>query len=294
MDLINISQITSDTESVKAYLRQEKLLHSTYTCCSKQCYEVKYNGSKDGSIWRCGVCRKTYSIRKDSFFSSSRLPLTILLFILYLFCVGSSIGQTLKHLKSKITKKSLIDWFSFLRDICKYINDEMSKFKGIIEVDETYFHGLKKNDRGSGGIKAKAKRPVVFGLFERFTKLIKLFYVPSTKSKTLLPIITNNVEKGATVNSDGAKMYNKLTSLGYTHNVVYHNLNFVAQDGTHTNNIENVWSMLKIDNRNRHGAIKSMKEQHLQQFIWEWNNKQKGLDNYTSMLNGIRKKYPLY
>ncbi len=293
MDIFTIGRITSTTQSTIDYLKQEKLLHNTYKCCGQDCYLIKYNGSKDGLIWRCSSCRKTYSIRRDSFFSKSHLSLCIILLIIYLFSVGSSISQTLSHLKSQVSKKVIIDWYSFIRDTCKSANDKLHKFCGVVEIDETYFHGLKKNDRGSHGLEPGEKRPIVFGIFERITKHIKLFYVTSTKARTLIPLIENNVEKGSTINSDGAAVYKQLSSRGYSHNVVYHNLEFVNENGEHTNNIENTWGHLKNDNRSRRGAPKSMKEQHLQEFVFKWNARQDGKEMFTAILDSIREQYPL-
>ena len=67
----------------------------------------------------------------------------------------------------------IIDWFSFLTDICAKHNGVLRKFGGqgiTVESDEAYMVKIKKNGRGKG-IKVKSetsqKDPAVFALFER-------------------------------------------------------------------------------------------------------------------------------
>ena len=115
----------------------------------------------------------------------------------------------------------------------------------------------------------------------------------NTKRKTLFPLIKQDIEQKTEINTDGAAVYGALPELGYTHNVVIHNREFVAEDGTHTNSIENVWSHFKVENRSRRGVKAKMREQYLQEFQWRWNTRKQGLTDYDALISEIAIHYPL-
>ena len=98
-------------------------------------------------------------------------------------------------------------YFKRLRElIAAHTEREANKvFAGEIEVDESYFGGHRKGNRGRG---AAGKVPV-FGLLKRggkvYTKLI-----PDASSATLIPIIAKKVIPDSIVYSDCWKGYNAL------------------------------------------------------------------------------------
>jgi hypothetical protein len=63
------------------------------------------------------LCNKTsISIRKNSFFSNSKLPLQTLVLISYDWFRNVGVKEVAHEYN--ITKKSVIDWFRFIRDVC--------------------------------------------------------------------------------------------------------------------------------------------------------------------------------
>ena len=106
-----------------------------------------------------------------------------------------------------------VDWASFVRDICVeyYVQEiEKTKFDGVVEIDESLFGRKVKHNRGA----PLGKRIWIFGIVERATGRIKLFPVDKRDSETLLKIIVDNVELGATIYSDGWMAYSGLTAMG--------------------------------------------------------------------------------
>ena len=100
------------------FMRQNNLLHKEYYCCNTQASIVSDTyGCSDGQIFQCNICLKRYPIRKHSFFSKSKLCLRILLSLLYYFCAGSSVSETCKILNGDVTKKTVIQWFNYFRDV---------------------------------------------------------------------------------------------------------------------------------------------------------------------------------
>jgi hypothetical protein len=66
-----------------------------------------------------------------------------------------------------------------------------------------------------------------------------------------------NTLSGSIIVSDGYPSYPKAASqFGSIHEIVYHSVGSVNEDGAHTKQIENFWSHLKHDYRKRSGLLK--------------------------------------
>ena len=124
---------------------------------------------------------------------------------------------------------------------------------GEIEVDESYFGGVRKGNRGRGA----AGKVIVFGLLKRqgkvFTKV-----VADTSSDTLIPIIKRKVAADSVVYSDSWSAYNALDVSDFHHQRVNHSQTYV-DDGNrrnHINGIENFWNQSKRVLRKYNGIPK--------------------------------------
>ena len=64
---------------------------------------------------------------------------------------------------------------------------------------------------------------------------------------------------GCVINTDGARVYNALNNMNYTHNVVKHKDHFVDPNtGHHTNWIEGFWGNLKMKIKSIRGSRGTM------------------------------------
>ena len=70
------------------YMRRKRLLKQDHHCCGDVCSKVMDILLSDKEIFQCTRCHRHYSIRQGSFWSCSKLPLTLLLSLLYFFCKG--------------------------------------------------------------------------------------------------------------------------------------------------------------------------------------------------------------
>ena len=101
--------------------------------------------------------------------------------------------------------------------------------------------------------------------------------IPNKSHQSIIPIIEHHVQRGTHIHSDGANVYKCLTQRGYNHHFVVHRENYVDPvTGTHTNYIENLWSLLKLKIKAIRGNQMEMLDGHIDEFIYRFNRKTEG------------------
>ena len=85
-------------------------------------------------------------------------------------------------------------------------------FEGAVELDESYFGGVRKGKRGRGA----AGKVAVFGILKRGGK-VYVKVVPDTKSATLMSIITRKIAPDSVVYTDCYRSYNALDIADFYH-----------------------------------------------------------------------------
>ena len=134
--------------------------------------------------------------------------------------------------------------------IATELNDE-SPFDGEVELDESYFGGYRKGNRGRG---AGGKIPV-FGILKRggkvYTKVI-----PDASSRTLIPIINLRIKPDSIVYTDCWTAYNAIDVSQFHHFRINHSQLF-ADRQNHINGIENFWNQAKRWLRKYNGIPKN-------------------------------------
>lgn len=140
---------------------------------------------------------------------------------------GSTLVRELRKSKATIYKA--------LRLIGPLMHQDFPEdvLSGIIEVDETYLGGQKKNKRKSQLLKEKkmfgkeskrgfgtTKQPV-FIILCRSGKVWATL-VDNTEAEELIPIIEKKVKKGSRICSDTWRAYTGLATKGYVHRIVEH------------------------------------------------------------------------
>ena len=146
-----------------------------------------------------------------------------------------------------------------LHRIRECFNIKTEQLQNEIEVDETFIGGRTPNGQGGKG------KTVVLGMVERSGKLISKV-VENRKSKTLIPIIKENVKENSVINTDELLSYNSLYK-NYNHFSVNHSLKEYVRGKVHTNTIEGFWSFLK---RGFKGIYHYISEKHLQKYLDEF------------------------
>jgi transposase-like protein len=156
---------------------------------------------------------------------------------------------------------------------------------GPVEIDEAFIGGEPKNKhlhvrqakwlRDEGRLKANPQykstagratlKTPVFGMIDRDTRQARAHVIPEVKREVLMNAIFENIEKGATIYSDGLAEYRGLKAQKFVHETVNH-MNEYVRGEVHTNGIENFWSLLK---RGLKGTYVCVEPFHLDRYIDE-------------------------
>jgi len=136
--------------------------------------------------------------------------------------------------------------------IAWYLSQESTHmFDGNIELDESYFGGVRKGKRGRGA----AGKVIVFGILKRHGKVYTAA-VNDTKTHTLMPIISSKIKPDSVVYTDSYRSYNALDVSRFHHHRINHSTDF-AKGENHINGIENFWSQAKRILRKYNGIHKA-------------------------------------
>ena len=139
-----------------------------------------------------------------------------------------------------------------LREIIAYYLEQEAYeiFDGAVELDESYFGGVRKGKRSRGA----AGKVAVFGILKRGGKVYTKVVI-NTKTETLMPLIARKVAPDSVVYTDGYRSYNALDVSDFYHERINHSKLF-ATGKNHINGIENFWNQAKRVLRKYNGIPK--------------------------------------
>ena len=205
---------------------------------------------------KCKYCKKYYSLKK----------LRRDLEILYYFYLEVSARKTSNELN--INYKTVQSRFMHFRKcITSYCNNEARKLNGELELDESYFGGKRKGNRGRGA----SNKAIVFGILERngniYTKIVE-----NVSAETLLKEIENKTKKGFVFYTDGFRSYADLKQYG-KHNVIRHDRDEFVKEKNHINGIEGFWSFAKERFHKYHGISKTNYPFYVKEMEFRFNNR---------------------
>lgn len=225
--------------------------------------------ARAGGFYRCNQCKEDFTVRTGTIFERSHVPLHKWVYAMYLLVTarkGISSMQLAKEIG--ITQKSA--WFVLhrLREAC---GKDLTKLRGLIEIDETYVGGIEANKHEHKKLKAGrgtvGKTPVL-GMRERGkggrTKAMKL---ANTDAQTIQDVIVQNVEVGSTLHTDEHGAYRDIGGLFFSHESVNHSQGEFVRDGVTTNSIESVFAVLK---RGLIGVYHHASAKHLGRYVDEF------------------------
>lgn len=218
-------------------------------------------------------CRKRFSI------VSTNLGICSYINIIYLIITECSYKQLKRY--HNLTNKTIFKIKKKLKEVFKIFMERHPIFLGgpgkIVEIDETVL-SRRQIIKCPTSIEDDFKDTIwILGAIDNTPQ--KNFYIKQVENRqinTLSRELEGKIKIGTIVCTDGYSSYPQTcNNLALEHRIVNHSEGFVAEDGTHTNNIEGFWSHLKSQMRKENGV----KRENLNSWLIEYEFKRRYLMN---------------
>lgn len=245
--------------------------------CVHGCADAKIYSLSNGTF-KCGACLSKFSVRKDTIFEDSKLPLRTWFQSIFLMISNpKGVSSMELHRLLGITQKSA--WFVVqrIRELTIAMGIQ-PKMEGTIEVDETFVGGKEKwkhadkkvkGAQGSGSYKSKK---AVLGMISHDGEL-RIEQIKSGDIGTSKRHVRKHIEAGSAVHTDEAVNYTWMQDY-YQHEAVNHKLGEYVRDDVTTNHIEGAFGHFK---RAVHGVYHQVSDEHIDRYLamfaWRWNRK---------------------
>jgi transposase-like protein len=283
LNLITLAQEYADEDKARGLL--ESLLWPNGAVCphcqndgkAKRIYKLEPKADSQSKVrkgvYKCGACRKQFTVTVGTIFEDSHLPISKWLMAIFIICSSKkSISANQLSRMLKITYKAA--WFMAHR-LRFAVSPEMplaKLLKGVVEVDETFVGG-----KGYRCSRYRRQTPVV-ALIERGGNMATRV-VSNVTQKNLGQALHDCVSKNATVETDEHTAYRQPLKEWKKHNTVVHSKYEYSRhnpDGTVSgiNSCESFFSLLK---RGVYGSWHHISREHLQkyanEFAFRWNTR---------------------
>lgn len=225
--------------------------------------------------YRCSCCAYTFHDFSGRWINRGRLSSVQWLSLVKLFELEVSARKM--ALQLNMSYRAVYKAITTIRlAILNHAEDAQSLLDGEIEVDEAYFGGRRKGNRGRG---AAGKVPV-FGILER-DGLVQVNVVPDVSAATLLKLTVKKVRRGSVVYTDKFRSYDSLMFCGYRHLKVDHEKYF-SSGKVYINGLEGFWSWAKERFIKHHGVSKTYFPLYLKELEFRYNNRNHDIFNQVT------------
>lgn len=226
----------------------------------------------NGIHYKCGDCKKRFTVTVKTIFESSKLPLRKWFFAIYLnACHKKGLSSIQLGKDAGVTQATA--WFMLQRIRATYEQEdsEDTMLAGTVYCDETFVGGLNKwrkygkKIKGGQGRSLKGKTAAVLGMLQEGGDL-RAAVIDDTKSESVQPNLHKNIKPDSHLISDDWYAYFGMPE--YKHDFVDHSKGeYVGENGISTNAIESSWACLKGGLRMYHNNIS---RRHLPRYVNEF------------------------
>ena len=228
-------------------------------------------------VWKCGGCRKQFSVLTDTIFHGTKIPLRTWLMVVFEMCSAkNSISAWEVSRKYDITNESAWHMLHRIREAMKR-EPVAGLFTGTVVADETWIGGNPKNRHRNDPREAPRKprggsdKIPVLALVHYETREVRSMGVIDVNAKSLRKHMAKHLDIPNThLWTDSAFAYQQMASEFAGHDAVNHSKGeYKNERGTTTNVAEGYFSQLKrsLDGTHHHVSLWHL-DRYLAQFDW--------------------------
>ena len=179
-------------------------------CGHKQAWRTKRNR------FRCGECEKDIRVTAGTIFDSSKLPLRVWFRAIW-WATNQKGGVSALGLQRTLGLGSYKTAWAMLHKLRRaMVRPVRERLNGVVEVDETLIGGYRKRR----GHTEKALVVIAVEVRDKGMGRVRIRRVSEPSRKVLQAFVSENVEVGGQILTDGAWGYDGLQDLGYRHRFV--------------------------------------------------------------------------
>ena len=251
---------------------------STEEKCRDYLYKLRFSKGfvcpkcNHGGYWKvgellytCKNCRHQTSVIAGTIFQNTRKPLTDW-FIAIWWVTTQKNGASAQGLQQVLELKSYETAWAWLHKIRKaMVNPNRSKLSGTVEIDEALIGGVATGKRGRGA-ENKVLIVIAVELDGKKVGRCRMSIIGDASANSLHAFVSENIEKGSSVITDGWNGYNGIEALGFSRSIhVQKNEEDFSKLLPH---VHTITSLLKRWLLGTHqGAVE---EKHLQAYLDEY------------------------
>ena len=217
-------------------------------------------------LYHCNACKFDFTVKTGTIMHDSKLPLSTWALAFYLVTTNiKGISSMKLHRDLGITQKTA--WHLAHR-IRETYNEEMEKFGGPVEADETYVGGQNKNRHRSKRVTGRGRgtvgKAVVAGLRDRETNQVLTQVVDAASRPILKEFVEGHTRDDALIYTDEWAGYG---SLNRRRESVSHSAGEYVRGMASTNSLESHWALFK---RGLDGTYHHISFKHLHRYTTEF------------------------
>lgn len=263
MDLDTYHKLVNSENSSRKYLTKKCRKNGRRFC--PRCKHQKLYKLSSGRR-RCANCKYTFHDFSGRWINHGRLSCIQWLSIVKLFELELSVRKMAEQMG--LAYNTVYRAVHTIRcSILAHADDASAILGGEIELDECYFGGRRKGNRGRG---AAGKVPV-FGILERNGK-VQVSVVPNVTADTLIGLTVKTVRRGSIIYTDKFRSYDSLMFCGYRHLKIDHGKRY-ASGKVYINGLEGFWSWAKERLIKHHGVSKENFPLYLKELEFRYNHR---------------------
>ena len=191
----------------------------------------------------CPSCRYQTTVTAGTILDKTRTPLTTWLEVAWHVTTAKN-GMSATTIERTLGISYRVAWTMLQRFRVAMVRSEREMLSGVVEVDETLVGGVDKGGkRGRGSHKSIVVIAIEVHESKGFGR-VRMRYISDASSERLTNFIGDVVQPGSTVQTDGWKGYNNLSTLDYNHEVT---IVSSSEDQAHVTmpGVHNVAALLK-------------------------------------------------
>jgi len=170
-------------------------------------------------MYQCTHCNYQVSVIAGTIFHGTHKSLMIWFRAIW-WLVGQKNGASALGLKNILGLGSYRTAWAWLHKLRRaMVTPNRDRLGGAIEVDETYIGGEKPGKRGRGAA-GKARVVIAAEIDGRRIGRIRLRCVPDASGESLEGAVQEAVKEKSVIRTDAWKGYNRLSRLGYIHEII--------------------------------------------------------------------------